>query len=149
MNYRELNEYHRNKMNSITDIHYKMEWKEPEFMAYLLGGFPEFRKPNNDKALYKKINELEKVLLEYNMFHSNKKWFLEKVSEILEQIKQKSTNWYGISIHQIEACVRMHSFCVISGEGGVGKSYFIKCFENELERKKLNICVYMGNLKKH
>lgn len=143
MNYRELNEYHRNKMNSIRDIHYKMEWKEPEFMGYLLGGFPKFRKPNNDRDLYKKSNELEKTLLEYNAFLSNKKLFLEKVSEILNQIKQKSINWYGISIHQIEACVRMHSFCVISGEGGVGKSYFIKCFENELERKKIkHLCLY-------
>ena len=35
MKNRELNDYHRNKMNSITDIRYKMEWKEPEFMDYL------------------------------------------------------------------------------------------------------------------
>lgn len=110
MNYRELNEYHRNKMNSIRNIHYKMEWKEPEFMGYLLGGFPKLRKPNNDRDLYKKSNELEKTLLEYNAFLSNKKLFLEKVSEILSQIKQKSTNWYGIGIHEIEACVKMHSF---------------------------------------
>lgn len=143
MNYRELNEYHRNKMNSIRNIHYKMEWKEPEFMGYLLGGFPKFRKPNNDRDLYKKSNELEKTLLEYNAFLSNKKLFLEKVSEILSQIKQKSTNWYGIGIHEIEACVKMHSFCIISGEGGVGKSYFIKCFENELESKKIkHLCLY-------
>ena len=143
MNYRELNEYHRNKMNSIRDIHYKMEWKEPEFMCYLLGGFPKFRKPNNDRDLYKKSNELEKTLLEYNAFLSNKKLFLEKVSEILNQIKQKSTNWYGIGIYEIEACVKMHSFCIISGEGGVGKSYFIKCFENELESKKIkHLCLY-------
>lgn len=143
MNYRELNEYHRNKMNSIRDIHYKMEWKEPEFMGYLLGGFPKFRKPNNDRDLYKKSNELEKTLLEYNAFLSNKKLFLEKVSEILNQIKQKSTNWYGIGIYEIEACVKMHSFCIISGEGGVGKSYFIKCFENELESKKIkHLCLY-------
>lgn len=143
MNYRELNEYHRNKMNSIRNIHYKMEWKEPEFMGYLLGGFPKLRKPNNDRDLYKKSNELEKTLLEYNAFLSNKKLFLEKVSEILSQIKQKSTNWYGIGIHEIEACVKMHSFCIISGEGGVGKSYFIKCFENELESKKIkHLCLY-------
>jgi len=120
-----------------------MEWKEPEFMGYLLGGFPKFRKPNNDRDLYKKSNELEKTLLEYNAFLSNKKLFLEKVSEILNQIKQKSTNWYGIGIYEIEACVKMHSFCIISGEGGVGKSYFIKCFENELESKKIkHLCLY-------
>ena len=143
MNYRELNEYHRNKMNSIRDIHYKMEWKEPEFMGYLLGGFPKFRKPNNDRDLYKKSNELEKTLLEYNAFLSNKKLFIEQVSERLNQIKQKSTTWYGIGIYEIEACVKMHSFCIISGEGGVGKSYFIKCFENELESKKIkHLCLY-------
>ena len=37
----------------------------------------------------------------------------------------------------------MQSFCLISGEGGIGKSYFIKNFEEQLDRKKIeHLCIY-------
>ena len=32
---------------------------------------------------------------------------------------------------------------MISGEGGIGKSYFIKCFEEQLEQKNIeHLCIY-------
>lgn len=37
----------------------------------------------------------------------------------------------------------LHSFCLISGEGGIGKSYFIKCFEEQLEQNNIeHLCIY-------
>ena len=39
--------------------------------------------------------------------------------------------------------MKLHSFCLISGEGGIGKSYFIKCFEEQLEQKNIeHLCIY-------
>ena len=37
----------------------------------------------------------------------------------------------------------MHKFCLVSGEGGIGKSYFVKSLEEELTEKQIkHLCVY-------
>ena len=52
-------------------------------------------------------------------------------------------SWCGLSLYEIETYVKLHSFCLISGEGGIGKSYFIKCFEEQLEQKNIeHLCIY-------
>lgn len=48
-----------------------------------------------------------------------------------------------MNLYEIEECVHLHEFCLISGEGGIGKSYFIKCFEERLETKNIpHLCLY-------
>lgn len=45
--------------------------------------------------------------------------------------------------YEIESYMKLHKFCLISGEGGIGKSYFIKCFEEQLEQRNIaHLCVY-------
>ena len=48
-----------------------------------------------------------------------------------------------MSPYEIESYMKLHSFCLISGEGGIGKSFFIKCFEEKLAENGIeHLCVY-------
>ena len=49
MNYKELNKNQKDRMKQISDHSYTMEWENPEFMDYLLGGLPRIRKTQYDK----------------------------------------------------------------------------------------------------
>lgn len=46
-------------------------------------------------------------------------------------------------IPRVEETIRLHTGCLISGEGGIGKSYFIKCLEEEFKTiGKKHLCLY-------
>ena len=69
--------------------------------------------------------------------------FLQKIKDHIDVIRGKKASWYGLNLYEIEECVHLHEFCLISGEGGIGKSYFIKCFEERLETKNIpHLCLY-------
>ena len=43
----------------------------------------------------------------------------------------------------MEESIRQQECCLISGEGGIGKSYFIMCLEEEFERRNIShLCLY-------
>ena len=79
----------------------------------------------------------------YNVFFSDKKDFISKISNQIENIRMKKSSWYGLNLYEIEECIRQHKFCLISGEGGIGKSFFIKSFEEQLDNKNIpHLCIY-------
>ncbi len=68
--------------------------------------------------------------------------FLEKVSEILSQIKQSRQTGGGIGIHEIEACGKC-TFCIISEKVELAKKLFYKnVFEMNLKVKIKHLCLY-------
>lgn len=143
MNYKELNRIQRKKVNSIIRNTYTMEWEDPKFMYYLLGELPEIRKFESDKEAEKEINQLERILDSYDPFMSNNKVFLEKITKKIAEIKSIKLNWYGLDSQVIKKYMDIHRFCLIFGEGGVGKTYFVKCFEEKLEEKNIpHLCIY-------
>ncbi|KDE70239.1 hypothetical protein FUSO7_10900 [Fusobacterium necrophorum BFTR-2] len=143
MNYRALNKNQKDRMNAISNTAYVMEWENPEFMDYLMGELPKIRRYKEDKEAEHEISSLEKVLATYDAFFSEKSAFLEEIAKKISDIQNLKGSWYGLSLYEIETYMSLHSFCLISGEGGIGKSYFIKCFEEQLEQNNIeHLCVY-------
>lgn len=143
MDYSSLNKLQRNRMKQISNSDIKMEWENPEFIDTLMGRLPTVQHYQNDNDVSSEVNSLKKMLSSYDPFISDKSIFIQKVKKEIIKIQTKKPNWYGLNGYEVEECVRQHEFCLISGEGGIGKSYFIKCFEEELENKKIpHLCIY-------
>ena len=62
------------------------------------------------------------------LFFQKKSTFLSEIAKRISDIHNLKESWYGLSLYEIETYMKLHSFCLISGEGGIGKSYFIKMF---------------------
>ncbi len=143
MEYNILNKKQKDRMKAISNQEYVMEWEDPEFMDYLLGELPKVRRYQKDKDVEQEISALEKALTTYDVFLSEKSTFLIEIAKRISDIHKIKDSWYGLSLYEIETYMKLHSFCLISGEGGIGKSYFIKCFEEELEQKNVaHLCIY-------
>ena len=52
-----------------------MEWENPEFMGYLLGGLPRIRKTQEDKDVAGELIKLERVISTYDLFLSQKEQY--------------------------------------------------------------------------
>lgn len=145
MNYKLLNKKQKDRMKAITTSEFTMEWEFPEFMNYLLGELPEVRnhyKDNNKEVEYK-VTSLKKTMSTYNAFSANKSIFLQEVEKAIADIHQTNDSWCGLNLYEVEKCIKLHKVCLISGEGGIGKSYFIKCFEEQLEKIGIeHLCIY-------
>ena len=72
MNYKELNKNQKDRMKQISAHSYTMEWENPEFMGYLLGGLPRIRKTQEDKDVTGELIKLERVISTYDLFLSQK-----------------------------------------------------------------------------
>lgn len=143
MDYRVLNKNQKDRMNAISNPAYVMEWENPEFMDYLMGELPKIRRYQKDKEAEHEISSLEKVLATYDAFFSEKSAFIEEIAKKISDIRNLKGSWHGLSLYEIETYMSLHRFCLISGEGGIGKSYFIKCFEEQLEQNNIeHLCIY-------
>ena len=143
MDYRQLNQLQRKKMDNVLDPHYVMEWEDSKFMDILMGNLPEIRHMREEKNAASEISALEKLFASYNAFTTDKESFLNDVRALITSICAKEKYWFGINEYEVEECMRRHEFCLISGEGGIGKSFFIRKFEDELESAKIqHLCIY-------
>lgn len=130
-------------MKQISNNDFEMEWENPDFMDTLMGKLPTVRHYHMDNDAASEISSLEQLLSSYNSFISDKRQFIQKVKDGIQSVQIKKPNWYGLNIYEVEECVHQHEFCLISGEGGIGKSYFVKCYEEELEKKDIpHLCIY-------
>lgn len=143
MNYKELNKKQKDKIHRITRESYHMKWENPEFIDYLMGKLPKIKIYQNNKKIENELYDLNSFLKTYNAFFTDKDEFIKEIERRITDIKKKEESWYGLSLYEIESYIKLHRFCLISGEGGIGKSYFIKCFEDEIEKNGIeHLCVY-------
>ena len=143
MHYKELNKIQKNRMNQIINHDYTMDWENPEFMDYLMGDLPKIRRLQEDNNISSELAKLKTLLATYDAFLTNKASFLDEVKNTIALIRKKKSSWWGLDLFEIEKCIKIHNFCLISGEGGIGKSFFIKSFEELLEQKNMeHLCIY-------
>lgn len=143
MDYQKVNEYHKRKINEITNNNIEMEWNNPELLEILIGKLPKLVSYDFRKDGYKEFLNLKKIYDSYNSFETDKEKFLIQIKELENVIFSKNELWSGINTYYLEDVVRMHEFCVIKGPGGIGKSYFIKCLEDELSKVQIShLCIY-------
>ena len=138
MNYKELNNDHKRKMQEICNHQEHFEWEDSNLIDYLKGNLPNLRNTSYDLEVAKLFKTLSQKYREYTFFDSNPKVFISEISSIIDTIRDYDQYWYGVSIYDIENTMNLHKGCLISGEGGIGKSYFIKCLEEELEKLRKN-----------
>ncbi|MCQ2534305.1 MAG: ATP-binding protein [Clostridia bacterium] len=144
MDYQTLNEIQKKNMNCICINDYCFDWENPEFIDILLGKLPTINGfYYSDHNISEDVFALERLLKSYVAFSTDKNIFLERIKEQISNIKTKNDRWHGVYLSEIEMCLDIHKFCLISGEGGIGKSYLVKCFEQKLEDLAIpHLCVY-------
>lgn len=143
MNYKELNDQQKRRMNSIISNDARMEWEDTNIMYTLLGELPSVNRYQREDKIKKEVYRLINLIKEFNSFTSDREKFLSDIQELLSEIKQKEENWFGYDIELLSQCLKQQESCLISGEGGIGKSYFIKCYQEELEKRGIpHLCLY-------
>lgn len=143
--FKELNNKHKEKMsNSIQNIKEHFEWENNNLLAYFSGKLPEITLSYQDTDLLNtKLYELKKIYNSYNYFCTNQKTFLQEVENKLNEIHRINPHWYGLSFDKVKYYTDLHHACILTGEGGVGKSYFIFQLEKEICNKDVpHLCVY-------
>lgn len=143
MDYRSLNDIQRKRMVQISNNDFEMEWENPNFFDTLIGKIPVIHHYQNEDDIRKELVSLEQFYSQFDFFKVDRIDFIEKIKAIVSDIQVKKESWYGLDTYDLEECIQQQEFCLISGEGGIGKSYFIKCLEEEFERKKIpHLCIY-------
>lgn len=143
MNYKLLNNDQRKRIRQIINNEFEMEWEEPDFFNTLLGKLPSVHHSQDENEIQTELATLERMLSQYDAFLENKELFIKNIESIVTSIQHKKANWYGLNIYEVEESIRQHECCLISGDGGIGKSYFIKCLEEEFERRNIpHLCIY-------
>lgn len=143
MGNRELNKIHKDKIKGTCSENVHFEWQDNEIMNILLGGLPRIYEEGLKGKGTVKFFQLKKVYQAYSYFSTDAEKFLIDIVELVNAIKLDMPYWYGLNIESVQDAINMHKCCLISGEGGIGKSYFIKCFEQELEKRAINhLCLY-------
>lgn len=143
MNYIKLNEKNRKQFNGITKSKQIIEWEDPDLLDILLGKLPKVKLYSQKNEFSSEIKELKKLYQNYNFIVDGNKGFLETIKSIGKKIKEKNPNWYGINIYELEESLKLQKFALISGEGGIGKSFFINQLENKLTEKNIkHLCLY-------
>lgn len=143
MNLKELNALNATKMKGTCHNTTQFDWEDPDFMDLLLGELPEVRTTSAPKEISSLCYKLDRKCREYNFFTTDRKRFLAEIQTLINEIKEVMPYWYELSVAEVERIFKIHKCCLISGDGGIGKSYFIKCFEEELEKRGVDhLCVY-------
>lgn len=143
MNYRALNDNQRKRMLQISKNDFSMEWENPDFFDILIGKLPTIHHYQTESEIQKELNELYKCYSKFDFFKTDRVKFIQEIRTLIENIHDKNPNWYGLDVYNVEESIRQQEFCLISGEGGIGKSYFIKCLEEEFEHKNIpHLCIY-------
>lgn len=130
-------------MNAITHNDFTMQWEDPKIMDILMGCLPQVRRFSQDEGIEDEIRQLENMFSSYDAFATNKEVFINEISECIDAIHKKKRSWHGLNLNEVKECVSQHKFCLISGEGGIGKSFFVKCLEESLENEQIpHLCIY-------
>lgn len=143
MNYIDLNLTHKEKMFSICQNTAHFEWEDTRFINLLKGELPEIRNSSNNSDVSSLYHKLYKKYTEYNFLNTNTDEFINEIKNIVAEIRAIEPYWSGVNIPYVADTINLHKSCLISGEGGIGKSYFIMCLEDELEKKGIkHLCMY-------
>lgn len=148
LNYLTLNENQRKRINQICSTNYKFAWEDAIIIDTLVGKLPKIRHYSDETNIKKEVKQLEEYYYKYNFFRVDRTRFIQDIKKMVNSIQEKDKYWYGVDPSQITTCIRLQEFCLISGEGGIGKSFFIKCLEEKIETLNIpHLCIY-GKFKK-
>lgn len=130
--------------NSIQNIKEHFEWEDNNLFEYFLGSLPEIRYTSEqNKSLEKKLSELRKIYNSYDCFLTDQSSFLQEIENKINEIHDINPHWYSLNLDTVKYYTNLHHACILTGVGGVGKSYFIYQLEKEISNKNIShLCVY-------
>lgn len=130
--------------NSIQNIKEHFEWEDNNLFEYFLGSLPEIRYTSEqNKSLEKKLSELRKIYNSYDCFLTDQSSFLKEIENKINEIHDINPHWYSLNLDTVKYYTNLHHACILTGVGGVGKSYFIYQLEKEISNKNIShLCVY-------
>ena len=143
MNYLDLNEHNKRRMSGSCNNNEHFEWEDSTFIEIIKGNLPSIRNYSNHIDVQKLYQKILRLCREYDHFKTDQVEFQNELQLIINEIRKIEPYWNGVDLADFSDAIKIHKFCLISGEGGIGKSYFVKCLEEELERKHIkHLCVY-------
>ena len=138
-----INTANRNYMRGTIHQDFEMKWADGTLMETLLGQIPSIRPTVYDDVVRNEIRKLGSVLKSYCYNQTNSADFLGQVNVIIDEIREKEPKWYGFSLQTVSYFISMQKFCLILGHGGIGKSYFIYRFEEQMQDNSIpHLCIY-------
>lgn len=148
MKYQELNASQRKHMKSQCSSGMHFDWEERNVLDVFLGALPQLRQTNGNDSCQALIWELEKTYRSYNAYMTDADTFLNVLRKMVSDIQAVQPNWYGVDFYAVEQRMKMHRFCLVSGEGGIGKSFFVMELEEALAKQNIpHLCIYGKLLK--
>lgn len=148
MKYQELNDMQKRYMKSQCSSNMHFDWEERDILHAFLGALPQLRQTNGTDLSKDLIWELEKYYRSYNAYETDAEAFISALRKQVLDIQAVQSNWYGVDFYAVEQHMKMHRFCLISGEGGIGKSFFVMELEEELAKQNIpHLCLYGKSLR--
>lgn len=148
MNYINLNLEYKRKMRGTCHNSERFEWEDTNIIELLEGNLPSIRNTSSKSDVVPLYHELLKEYKSYDFYATHPEEFIIKLKTIVQKIRQIEPSWSGLNIYSVQEALDLHKFCLVSGEGGIGKSYFVKCLEETLTTKGVkHLCVYGKFLK--
>ena len=141
----EINDFNQRKMReSLQNVEHHFEWEDSEIINYLSGELPSIRDYyGKNNKIQTDLQELKKSYSSYNCYSTDKNTFITELKAIIKNINGKVKNWFGLNIETVEYYINLQHGCLLSGAGGIGKSYFIYKLEEELSRRNIkHLCIY-------
>lgn len=143
MDYKQLNDQNRRRMLNTIRSDYQMEWSDNQILDILSGKLPKVRHYTKEDGIEKEVYYIQQAIQNYDYFNCNHNEFINNLKKQIEIIRDNKPFWNGININEVEECISQQKFCLISGEGGIGKSYFIQCLEDRLTQLSIeHLCIY-------
>lgn len=156
MDYAEINKEQKNKMyltlKGDAGRTEHMEWEDSNLTSILTGKLPELRIPSTynskvestDKmALDETASKMKKLINEFSYFETDEALFIQELEALNEVFSIHHSMWPGIDTYAYEYWIKLMRHCLILGEGGIGKTYFVFELEKALtDCRKKHLCIY-------
>lgn len=149
MNFIELNDKNRKRMNNLIKEDFSFEWEDKNLLNILSGELPSISMRRYSENIADEIIALETLINEYDFFRcNNDKDYINKIKDAIDRVKNKDEYWIGYSYLEVDEAIKKQRFCIIEGVAGIGKSYFIYLLEQSLSEKNIpHLCLY-GKIQK-
>ncbi|MBP3540785.1 MAG: ATP-binding protein [Clostridia bacterium] len=143
MDYIKLNKAQRDHMHSICHPDMMFDWQEQDIMDTFMGKLPSFHHVRETKESEKYVHDLKWYYETYDAYTTDQETFLDTLKTKIETIREVQPDWHGLSLEIVKKTMALHRFCLIAGDGGIGKSYFVMRLEENLEEKEIpHLCFY-------
>ena len=156
MDYSELNDAQKGKMSSVlrgdASRVERMEWEDTDLLEILSGHFPKLRVPyyfadkleEPDKnILTDVVSRVQRLISGFSYFETDANSFISELQEANRKFEEHHSRWPGIDVYAYEYWMKLMKQCLILGEGGIGKTYFVHELENVLTENGIkHLCIY-------